>query len=175
RKKGVCLVCGDHATGYNFNVITCESCKAFFRRNANKPKGFKCAISDDCEVNILTRRLCQSCRMNKCLIVGMQKDWILNEDQLMKRKNSRVRKMAKQAAALGDQRARGRSVRPPSSFHLTAIKFNYPSAHSAVHSMAPILSPLSTLSAFSNLSPTDSSCSESLSEAKWAAPLSGSG
>uniref|UniRef100_A0A915DNC1 Nuclear receptor domain-containing protein n=1 Tax=Ditylenchus dipsaci TaxID=166011 RepID=A0A915DNC1_9BILA len=29
---------GDKACSYNFNVITCESCKAFFRRNANKEK-----------------------------------------------------------------------------------------------------------------------------------------
>ena len=34
----ICRVCGDRAYSYNFNVITCESCKAFFRRNANKEK-----------------------------------------------------------------------------------------------------------------------------------------
>lgn len=34
----ICRVCGDKAYSYNFNVITCESCKAFFRRNANKIK-----------------------------------------------------------------------------------------------------------------------------------------
>lgn len=31
-----CRVCGDKALGYNFNAVTCESCKAFFRRNALK-------------------------------------------------------------------------------------------------------------------------------------------
>ena len=37
-KEGkICGVCGDHALGYNFDAISCESCKAFFRRNA--PKG----------------------------------------------------------------------------------------------------------------------------------------
>jgi hypothetical protein len=36
----LCRVCGDTATGYNFNVISCESCKAFFRRNALRPKVF---------------------------------------------------------------------------------------------------------------------------------------
>ena len=30
----VCGVCGAPAHGYNFDQITCESCKAFFRRNA---------------------------------------------------------------------------------------------------------------------------------------------
>ena len=30
----ICAVCGDRALGYNFGAMTCESCKAFFRRNA---------------------------------------------------------------------------------------------------------------------------------------------
>ncbi len=29
-----CCVCGAPAHGYNFDQISCESCKAFFRRNA---------------------------------------------------------------------------------------------------------------------------------------------
>ncbi len=29
-----CRVCGGPAHGYNFDQISCESCKAFFRRNA---------------------------------------------------------------------------------------------------------------------------------------------
>lgn len=37
-KDKLCMVCGDKALGYNFNALTCESCKAFFRRNALKNK-----------------------------------------------------------------------------------------------------------------------------------------
>ena len=33
-----CMVCGDTALGCNFDAISCESCKAFFRRNALKEK-----------------------------------------------------------------------------------------------------------------------------------------
>ena len=29
-----CAVCRSTANGYNFDVISCESCKSFFRRNA---------------------------------------------------------------------------------------------------------------------------------------------
>ena len=39
--KGIdklCAVCGDKALGCNFEAISCESCKAFFRRNAFKEK-----------------------------------------------------------------------------------------------------------------------------------------
>ncbi len=40
RKKNdglICSICEGPAHGYNFDAITCESCKAFFRRNALKP------------------------------------------------------------------------------------------------------------------------------------------
>jgi len=30
----ICSICDGPAHGYNFDAITCESCKAFFRRNA---------------------------------------------------------------------------------------------------------------------------------------------
>ena len=46
----ICGVCGDRAIGYNFDAVSCESCKAFFRRNA--PKGL---VSVDEPVAIRTR------------------------------------------------------------------------------------------------------------------------
>ncbi len=37
-----CVICGSTANGYNFDVISCESCKSFFRRNAlRNPVGLK--------------------------------------------------------------------------------------------------------------------------------------
>jgi len=34
RQSLICRICGDMGRGINFNVITCTSCKTFFRRNA---------------------------------------------------------------------------------------------------------------------------------------------
>lgn len=36
RKKSlnlICTICGDRAIGYNYAVVSCASCKAFFHRN----------------------------------------------------------------------------------------------------------------------------------------------
>ncbi|ENN79145.1 hypothetical protein D910_06423 [Dendroctonus ponderosae] len=76
----ICGVCGDKALGYNFNAVTCESCKAFFRRNALIPKEFKCPFTNDCKITTVTRRFCQKCRLDKCFSIGMCKDLIMSEE-----------------------------------------------------------------------------------------------
>jgi hypothetical protein len=30
----ICVICGDRAIGFNYDVLSCGSCKTFFRRNA---------------------------------------------------------------------------------------------------------------------------------------------
>lgn len=83
----ICLVCGDKALSYNFNAISCESCKAFFRRNALTNKELKCPFSNNCEITVVTRRFCQKCRLEKCLSVGMVKEFIMSdEDKAEKRR-----------------------------------------------------------------------------------------
>ncbi|CAI4233314.1 unnamed protein product [Auanema sp. JU1783] len=82
----ICRVCGDKAFSYNFNVITCESCKAFFRRNANKEKDIRCPFNENCEINIVSRRFCQRCRLAKCFDVGMKKEWIMTEEARLEKK-----------------------------------------------------------------------------------------
>uniref|UniRef100_A0A1A9W726 Nuclear receptor domain-containing protein n=1 Tax=Glossina brevipalpis TaxID=37001 RepID=A0A1A9W726_9MUSC len=82
-----CAVCGDKALGYNFNAITCESCKAFFRRNALSKKQFNCLFNQNCEITVITRRFCQKCRLKKCLDIGMKSENIMSEeDKLVKRR-----------------------------------------------------------------------------------------
>ncbi|CAG2169271.1 unnamed protein product [Oppiella nova] len=91
-----CVVCDDKASGYNFNVLTCGSCKAFFRRNALKDENhFKCPFEGKCDLNLITRKFCQKCRLNKCLEVGMKKDLILSERELELRSKRRAEKLMK--------------------------------------------------------------------------------
>ncbi|XP_001606458.1 nuclear hormone receptor HR96 [Nasonia vitripennis] len=82
----ICGVCGDRALGYNFNAVSCESCKAFFRRNALKNKDFRCPFSENCSITPVTRRFCQKCRLDKCFSIGMRKEYIMSEeDKVLKR------------------------------------------------------------------------------------------
>ncbi|XP_043493796.1 nuclear hormone receptor HR96 [Polistes fuscatus] len=82
----ICGVCGDRALGYNFNAVSCESCKAFFRRNALKNKDFRCPFTENCSITPVTRRFCQKCRLDKCFSIGMRKEYIMSEeDKVLKR------------------------------------------------------------------------------------------
>ncbi|CAF1354714.1 unnamed protein product [Rotaria sordida] len=77
-----CVVCGSSANGYNFDAISCESCKAFFRRNALKdPATLECRRHGNCDITLETRRRCSACRLIKCLNSGMKRDRLLTAEQ----------------------------------------------------------------------------------------------
>ncbi|KAK0414829.1 hypothetical protein QR680_011636 [Steinernema hermaphroditum] len=72
--SGCCTVCGDpKPTGYHYGVLSCEGCKGFFKRYTNAAnKTFFCRSGgDDCVIDVKTRGKCQSCRLKKCIEVGM--------------------------------------------------------------------------------------------------------
>uniref|UniRef100_A0A1I8ARF5 Nuclear receptor domain-containing protein n=1 Tax=Steinernema glaseri TaxID=37863 RepID=A0A1I8ARF5_9BILA len=98
----VCRICGDKAFSYNFNVITCESCKAFFRRNALKEKEIRCPFNQQCDINVVSRRFCQYCRLTKCFNEGMKKEWIMSDEARLEKKkrvqDNRERRMAEAKA-----------------------------------------------------------------------------
>ncbi|CAF1009630.1 unnamed protein product [Adineta steineri] len=77
-----CTVCGARAFGYNFDQITCESCKAFFRRNALKNMTeLHCRADGNCNITLENRRHCTYCRIKKCFSIGMRKEWIRSEEE----------------------------------------------------------------------------------------------
>ena len=81
----VCRVCGDKATGYHFNAMTCEGCKGFFRRAIKGSKKFACAYDHACPVQKRNRRHCSACRFNKCTSVGMKRECIMTDDQIQRK------------------------------------------------------------------------------------------
>lgn len=97
-------MCSDRALGFNFNAISCESCKAFFRRNATSTKKFSCPFSNACEITIITRRFCQRCRLEKCFKVGMKKEYIMSEqDKELKRIKIAQNRTKRKLTASGDE------------------------------------------------------------------------
>ncbi|KAH9489934.1 hypothetical protein Btru_038295 [Bulinus truncatus] len=95
KDEKLCGVCGDKALGYNFNAITCESCKAFFRRNALKDKSMVCLFENKCVVDIRTRRFCPACRIKKCFSIGMNREMILDDSEKKKRMSKVMENRAK--------------------------------------------------------------------------------
>ncbi|CAF2799522.1 unnamed protein product [Rotaria sp. Silwood2] len=91
----ICQICGDKARGMNFEVMTCMSCKAFFRRHALQPIYFlQCQHGNNCEISQLTRGNCSACRLRKCFSFGMNPKLIRckskNHNRLLKNKNNRL-------------------------------------------------------------------------------------
>ncbi|CAG2105336.1 unnamed protein product [Medioppia subpectinata] len=63
--------------GFNFEAITCPSCKEFFRRNAIRTDvKFRCRSDGNCKIDIKSRKRCRKCRLKKCFEMGMKMDYI---------------------------------------------------------------------------------------------------
>ncbi|KAG5844875.1 hypothetical protein ANANG_G00132820 [Anguilla anguilla] len=67
----VCLVCGDEASGCHYGVVTCGSCKVFFKRAIEGQHNYLCAGRNDCIIDKIRRKNCPACRVRKCLQAGM--------------------------------------------------------------------------------------------------------
>ncbi|CAD6189836.1 unnamed protein product [Caenorhabditis auriculariae] len=81
-----CVVCGDVATGLHYRAITCEGCKGFFRRTSQRHLTYVCRSGETCDINKVTRNICQRCRFLKCINVGMSTDLVLNEDERVRKR-----------------------------------------------------------------------------------------
>ncbi|NXU72295.1 MCR protein, partial [Oreotrochilus melanogaster] len=71
RPSKVCLVCGDEASGCHYGVVTCGSCKVFFKRAVEGQHNYLCAGRNDCIIDKIRRKNCPACRLQKCLQAGM--------------------------------------------------------------------------------------------------------
>ena len=94
QQEELCLVCGDRASGYHYNALTCEGCKGFFRRSITKNAVYQCKYGNNCEIDMYMRRKCQECRLKKCLSVGMRPECVVPEYQCaVKRKEKKAQKV----------------------------------------------------------------------------------
>ncbi|KAM6911813.1 LOW QUALITY PROTEIN: glucocorticoid receptor-like [Lycodopsis pacificus] len=89
----ICLVCSDEASGCHYGVVTCGSCKVFFKRavegwrarqNTDGQHNYLCAGRNDCIIDKIRRKNCPACRFRKCLKAGMN---------LEARKNKKLTKL----------------------------------------------------------------------------------
>ncbi|XP_068936003.1 progesterone receptor [Petaurus breviceps papuanus] len=67
----ICLICGDEASGCHYGVLTCGSCKVFFKRAMEGQHNYLCAGRNDCIVDKIRRKNCPACRLRKCCQAGM--------------------------------------------------------------------------------------------------------
>ncbi|XP_068434165.1 nuclear receptor subfamily 5, group A, member 5 [Clinocottus analis] len=69
-----CPICGDKVSGYHYGLLTCESCKGFFKRSVQNNKHYTCVEQESCPMNPSQRKRCPFCRFQKCLSVGMKRE-----------------------------------------------------------------------------------------------------
>ncbi|XP_037694485.1 oxysterols receptor LXR-alpha isoform X1 [Choloepus didactylus] len=109
RKKGpapkmlgneLCSVCGDKASGFHYNVLSCEGCKGFFRRSVIKGARYICHSGGHCPMDTYMRRKCQECRLRKCRQAGMREECVLSEEQIRLKKLKRQEEEQAQAMSM---------------------------------------------------------------------------
>ncbi|CAG2112076.1 unnamed protein product [Medioppia subpectinata] len=64
-----------------FGAISCDCCKAFFRTFAPKNQPLVCQSNGECVINLLTRKWCKKCRLDKCLAARMRKELIRSKEE----------------------------------------------------------------------------------------------
>ncbi|KAL5107858.1 Retinoic acid receptor RXR [Taenia crassiceps] len=73
-----CTICGAPATGKHYGAVSCDSCRAFFGMATHL--GIQCECFsrlNSCDKDHHLR--CHSCRLTKCLAVGMRREAVRSE------------------------------------------------------------------------------------------------
>ena len=90
-RKVICRVCRDVANDHlHYGATTCYSCRAFFRRAVVSNASYFCFQDQSCEINKHNRKNCQFCRFKKCLLIGMQKDLVMKDENIIKKKGKTI-------------------------------------------------------------------------------------
>ncbi|KAK3745061.1 hypothetical protein QZH41_014557 [Actinostola sp. cb2023] len=84
--NGLCLICGDKATGKHYGASSCDGCKGFFRRSVRKNHLYSCRFQRTCVIDKDKRNQCRFCRLKKCFRAGMKKEAVQNERDSISKK-----------------------------------------------------------------------------------------
>ena len=69
----------------HYGGISCYSCRQFFRRQTNTGGQKTCKWGRKCVVTHWEKRMCPTCRYQKCLTIGMRTDLVLDTGTRMRR------------------------------------------------------------------------------------------
>ncbi|KAK5613405.1 Glucocorticoid receptor [Crenichthys baileyi] len=162
----ICLVCSDEASGCHYGVVTCGSCKVFFKRAVEGQHNYLCAGRNDCIIDKIRRKNCPACRFRKCLQAGMN---------LEARKNKKLIKMKVQQPA--------RPSEPASNMPVPIIPRSMPQLIPTMLSVLKAIEPEIVYSGYDSTLPDTSSRLMStlnrlggqqvISAVKWAKSLPG--
>ena len=94
-----CFVCEEMAKPgqshmRNYGGVVCFSCRQFFRRahQGSREPDFSCKNDGKCRITVASRRKCQRCRYDRCVLSGMCHLAVLSEDQKKVRFQRMLRK-----------------------------------------------------------------------------------
>lgn len=127
-EEELCRICGDRASGYHYNALSCEGCKGFFRRSITRGANYTCKYGGNCEMDMWMRRKCQACRLKRCREVGMKQECLLSDEQCKARdarRKAKQKKMEKPAPQVVVQNINNDSLdsRPSCEFERQDVKF----------------------------------------------------
>lgn len=75
-----CKVCADNSSGKHYGIYACDGCAGFFKRSIRRGRPYRCKSNDNsCTIDKAHRNQCRSCRLRKCLEVGMNPDAVQQE------------------------------------------------------------------------------------------------
>ncbi|KAI3387266.1 hypothetical protein SNEBB_000684 [Seison nebaliae] len=82
-----CKVCSDHSSGKHYGIFACDGCAGFFKRSIRRNRQYICkntgivskSTSHLCTIDKVHRNQCRSCRLQRCIQVGMNKDAVQHE------------------------------------------------------------------------------------------------
>ncbi|GAU96030.1 hypothetical protein RvY_07534 [Ramazzottius varieornatus] len=67
-----CQVCGGRSSGVHYGILSCEGCKAFYKRCVDNKTVYRCFFGETCDIGPNNRSHCKACRMLRCVKAGMQ-------------------------------------------------------------------------------------------------------